>query len=162
MVKGGKIEDEAILSELNLNWTQPIMVLGTTDKNLPSKPDKKPVFLEDLPNKGVANDSAGVVQSISNTCEFKAALKHKGLVVVDFFATWCGPCKMIAPLLQKFSEQYPEAKFLKVDVDENRAISQEYEVTSMPTILFFKDGQVVKKIVGANPGGIKAAILGNI
>lgn len=102
-----------------------------------------------------------MVAIVSSKSEFDAALKHDGLVVVDFFATWCGPCKMIAPLLDKFSAEYTAVKFLKVDVDELGEVAQEYEVSAMPTILFFKDGKVVQKVIGANPAALKQALVAN-
>lgn len=99
-----------------------------------------------------------MVQVISSQGEFDEALKHDGLVVVDFFATWCGPCKMIAPLLDKFSAEYTSAKFIKVDVDELGPIAQEYEVSSMPTVIFIKEGKVLGKVIGANPAALKQAL----
>lgn len=102
-----------------------------------------------------------MVSAVTSKAEFDAALKHDGLVVVDFFATWCGPCKMIAPLLDKFSKEYTAAKFIKVDVDELGEIAQEYEISSMPTVLFMKNGEVVGKVIGANPGALKQALAAN-
>lgn len=102
-----------------------------------------------------------MVATISSANEFQDALKHDGLVVVDFFATWCGPCKMIAPLLDKFSAEYTAAKFIKVDVDQFGEIAQEYEVSSMPTVLFFKEGKVIHKVIGANPAALKQALATN-
>lgn len=94
--------------------------------------------------------------------EFEDSLKHDGLVVIDFFATWCGPCKMIAPLLDKFSKEYSTALFIKVDVDELGSVAQEYSIASMPTILFFKNGKEVAKVIGADAGKIKQAIAANV
>ncbi|EAZ63193.1 thioredoxin [Scheffersomyces stipitis CBS 6054] len=102
-----------------------------------------------------------MVATVASKQEFTEALTHDGLVVVDFFATWCGPCKMIAPLLEKFSKEYTTAKFIKVDVDELGEIAQEYEVSSMPTIIFFKGGKIVTKVIGANPAALKQAIAAN-
>lgn len=102
-----------------------------------------------------------MVATISSKQEFTEALKHEGLVVVDFFATWCGPCKMIAPLLDKFSQEYSQVKFIKVDVDDLGEIAQEYEVTSMPTIIFLRGGKVVTKVIGANPAALKQALSAN-
>lgn len=102
-----------------------------------------------------------MVATVTSTSEFDEALKHDGLVVVDFFATWCGPCKMIAPLLEKFANEYSAAKFIKVDVDELGEIAQKYEVSSMPTIIFFKNGEIVQKVIGANPPAIKQALANN-
>lgn len=93
--------------------------------------------------------------------EFDAALKNTELVVVDFYATWCGPCKMIAPLLEKFSAEYTNAKFFKLDVDEVSSVAQEYEISSMPTILFFKNGEISDKVIGAVPAAVKQILAKN-
>merc|ERR1712071_680870 len=81
------------------------------------------------------------------------------LVVVDFSATWCGPCKMIAPLYEELSEDFSGAVFLKVDVDENPEAAAKYGVSAMPTFLFIKGGEVKDKIMGANPQGLKSMIV---
>lgn len=70
--------------------------------------------------------------------------------VVDFYATWCGPCKAIAPVFDALAEKVPEAQFARVDVDGAEDVAAEYGITAMPTILFFQDGQKVDTIVGAN------------
>jgi len=74
----------------------------------------------------------------------------KGTVLVDFFATWCGPCKMIAPAVEQLAEEYKEkAAVYKLDVDEVQDIGMEYKVMSIPTLIFFKDGQETERIRGA-------------
>ncbi len=76
-------------------------------------------------------------------------LKWKGLVMVDFFATWCGPCKMMAPAVERLAKAYEgKVKIGKLDVDENPDVSQKYEIQSIPTTIFFKDGEMVDKLVG--------------
>ncbi|EGE82341.1 thioredoxin [Blastomyces dermatitidis ATCC 18188] len=82
----------------------------------------------------------------------------KPLIVVDCYATWCGPCKAIAPKLVEFSDTYPNVGFYKVDVDECPDIAQELGVRAMPTFIFFKDGQKVDEVLGAMPAAILAAI----
>ena len=78
-------------------------------------------------------------------------------VLVDFWAVWCGPCKAIAPLLDRLAdEKAGEVKIAKLDVDKNRATAMKYGVTSIPTLLVFKGGEVVNKKIGA--GGGKAAL----
>ena len=70
-------------------------------------------------------------------------------VVVDFWASWCGPCKLIAPVLDKIADKYEnKLKICKVDVDQEGVISAEHMVMSIPTLIFFKDGAVVNKLVG--------------
>ena len=78
-------------------------------------------------------------------------LKAKGVVVVDFFATWCAPCKMLAPILEEISEEVKEAKIVKIDVDENPLAANLYHVSSIPTIKIFKDGELKDSKVGFQP-----------
>ena len=74
------------------------------------------------------------------------------LTVVDFTASWCGPCRIIAPILEQIAEQHADnVKVVKLDVDENQQTTSRYGVRSMPTLMFFKGGQAVGQIVGAVP-----------
>jgi thioredoxin 1 len=77
---------------------------------------------------------------------------NEGLVLVDFWAPWCGPCKMIAPVLEELdSEMGDKVKIVKVDVDENQETAAKFGVMSIPTLLVFKNGEVVDKVVGFQP-----------
>ena len=87
----------------------------------------------------------------------KEILKHKGLAVVDFFATWCGPCKMFAPTFREFAAEAPAGVAVgRADVDRCPQAAAQHGVMSVPTIAFFKDGAAVDKLVGAQR---KAALL---
>ncbi len=69
-------------------------------------------------------------------------------VLVDFWATWCGPCRMLAPVLEEVAEERQDITVCKVDVDEERELALEYGISSIPTLLVFKNGEVVKKSIG--------------
>jgi thioredoxin 1 len=83
---------------------------------------------------------------------------HKGLAVVDFWATWCGPCRMIAPILEQLSDEFAgRVKVTKLDVDANQRTAMRFQVRSIPTLLFFKDGKLVDQVIGAVPKPALAA-----
>ncbi|MGE5627394.1 MAG: thioredoxin [Solirubrobacterales bacterium] len=79
-------------------------------------------------------------------------LNSKDVVMVDFFATWCGPCKMLAPVLEELSnEMSGKAKVYKLDVDQSRDIAEKYEIRGVPTVMIFKNGEAVDTMVGFQP-----------
>jgi thioredoxin 1 len=106
---------------------------------------------------GATNTPAVHVSDASFAVEIEQA---GGLVLVDFWAAWCGPCQMVAPILDQLAGEYAgKAKVAKVDVDVNQRTAMRFNVRSIPSILFFKDGQHVDTVVGAVP---KATLEGKI
>ncbi|HSB70585.1 MAG TPA: thioredoxin [Candidatus Methylomirabilis sp.] len=92
--------------------------------------------------------------------DFDKQVKEKRLLLVDFWAEWCGPCRMIAPTLEELASEYKDRVAVgKVNVDENRKVATKFGVRSIPTLLFFRDGARVDQVVGAHPKAtIKAKI----
>ncbi len=88
------------------------------------------------------------VRELSSVASFKQAIQTPGLVIVDCYATWCGPCRALAPILERIASAYPKANLYKMDVDKVPEIPDEYNVTAMPTILFFKNGKLIDKVIG--------------
>ncbi|MEM0214937.1 MAG: thioredoxin [Archaeoglobaceae archaeon] len=83
--------------------------------------------------------------------EFVNLIRSDRLVVVDFYADWCMPCRYLSPILEKLSKEYKDVEFYKLNVDENQELAFEYGISSIPTVLFFKKGQIVGGFVGAMP-----------
>jgi thioredoxin 1 len=83
--------------------------------------------------------------------EFDALITEGGIVFVDFWAEWCGPCKMFGPIYEKVSEQYPEITFAKIDTEAEREIATAAGITSIPTLMAFRDGILLYREAGALP-----------
>ncbi|XP_064629787.1 thioredoxin-like [Lineus longissimus] len=100
------------------------------------------------------------VTLIETLADFETALTAAGekLVVVDFYAVWCGPCKKIAPKIQEWSDEMKDVVFLKVDVDDNGETAEKYDISAMPTFLLFKNGDKVGDVVGASEAKLKEKI----
>ncbi|WP_343327919.1 thioredoxin [Leptolyngbya sp. CCY15150] len=97
---------------------------------------------------------------IQNEAEFDALLSAESVLVVDCTATWCGPCKMIAPLIDQLADDYSDrAKVLKLDLDANKEVAKRYGIRSIPAVMFFQQGEVAETIVGAKKYDDYAAAL---
>lgn len=97
----------------------------------------------------MANDSVKVLTGDNFD---DVVLKSTGYTLVDFWASWCGPCRMVGPIIEELSEDYAgKISVGKVNVDENEDLAKKYSVQSIPTIILFKDGEIVDKLVGGLP-----------
>ncbi|XP_071954358.1 thioredoxin-like [Antedon mediterranea] len=99
------------------------------------------------------------VKKVANKKEFDAEIAGaSGLVVVDFFATWCGPCRAISPKVESMAAEFTTVLFLKVDVDENSDTAEAEEISAMPTFKFYKNGAKVDELTGANEAKLRGLI----
>ncbi|BAT53224.1 Thioredoxin [Nostoc sp. NIES-3756] len=96
----------------------------------------------------MTNDAVAYVQEN----EFETLLGEEKVLVVDFTATWCGPCRLVSPLMDQLADEYKDrVKVVKVDVDNNKPIFKRFGLRSIPAVLIFKNGELVEKIVGVSP-----------
>ena len=88
-----------------------------------------------------------MIEHINDQKQFNEFIKE-GLVLIDFFATWCGPCKMLSPVIEQVEREHPELKVVKVDVDEAPAIAAKYGIQAIPTLFLLKEGKVINSSMG--------------
>ena len=89
----------------------------------------------------------------------KEVVESSQVTVVDFFANWCGPCRKLGPIMEEIETEVQKIKFVKINTDENLEKAQEYQISGLPTLLVFKDGKPVERMVGLMP---KSSIITNI
>ena len=82
---------------------------------------------------------------------FEEFIRSNDVAVIDCWAAWCGPCRMLSPVIEELAKEQKDVAFGKLNVDENRATPMKYGIMSIPTLLYFKDGQLVDKTIGARP-----------
>ncbi len=93
----------------------------------------------------------GVINATSSTWKAEV-LDVSGLVMVDFWAVWCGPCRMVSPVVEELAKEYVgKLKVVKLNTDENSDVASEYKIMGIPTLMFFKDGKKIDQLVGAVP-----------
>jgi thioredoxin 1 len=90
------------------------------------------------------------MKEINGLTEFKEAIKE-GVVLTDFWASWCGPCKMISPILEEIAKERDDVTIIKINVDDNEQIAMNYGVQSIPALILFRDGEKQDSMVGALP-----------
>ncbi len=92
------------------------------------------------------------IKRLSTPVEFQQELRHQGVTLVDFDAPWCPPCKVLGPILEQLHEDYNgDVNLIKVNCDESPELASTYGIMSMPTVIFFHDGEPVEKLIGLRP-----------
>lgn len=94
---------------------------------------------------------AGTLNEVTDTNFTAEVIESEQPVLVDFWAPWCGPCRVVAPVLEEIASERPELRIVKLNVDENQQTAAQYQVLSIPTMILFKNGAPAKTIVGAYP-----------
>ena len=96
------------------------------------------------------SESVNIIE-ITSKAQFDEAVKSEILTIVDFWAVWCGPCRVLKPLLHKIAGEHPEIQLLTVDVDANQELAAEYDLNSIPAVFMFKNGEIVDSFVWVMP-----------
>jgi thioredoxin 1 len=94
---------------------------------------------------------AGQAHDVTDATFEGEVLESETPVLVDFWAPWCGPCRMVSPILEQINEEREDLRVVKLNVDENQATTVQFEVLSIPTMILFKDGEIATKLIGAQP-----------
>lgn len=91
------------------------------------------------------------MKSINNNVDFYDEVSRDKVTLIDFWAEWCGPCKMLTPILEELDLEYSQVDFFKVDADSNTELAKELEISSLPTVILWRSGEIIARQTGAKP-----------
>jgi thioredoxin 1 len=91
------------------------------------------------------------MKSINNSVDFYDEVSREKITLIDFWAEWCGPCKMLTPILEELDLEYSEIDFFKVNADNHTELARELEISSLPTVMVWRNGEVIARQIGAKP-----------
>ena len=94
---------------------------------------------------------AGLIIDVTDATFDVEVLESESPVIVDFWAPWCGPCRVVSPILEEINSEREDVRVVKMNVDENQQTAVRFEILSIPTMILFKDGEVARKVIGAMP-----------
>ncbi|KAK5806579.1 hypothetical protein VI817_000837 [Penicillium citrinum] len=149
------------LSRLSICRATPSVLRSSIPKRLPVQTPFRTFTSTPIPHfsQSTHKMAGGKVVEITSKAEWtEKVVNSKEPVLVDFFATWCGPCKAISPQIEKLSIAHENVKFFQVDVDKVADVAAENGISAMPTFLFFKNGEKVETVRGANPPAIQTGL----
>ena len=116
------------------------------------QPKEEDVELDEMEENNKVEEKKEVeILKLTNENFEEKVLKNEGTVLIDFYADWCGPCKLMAPIVEQIATENPEIKVGKINIDEEESLAIQYRVMSIPTFMVVKNGEVVNKVVGAVP-----------
>jgi thioredoxin 1 len=108
-------------------------------------------FLKRVPGKEFITTMAGPIIEVTDTNFQAEVIESDTAVLVDFWAPWCGPCRVVAPILEEINGEREDLRVVKLNVDDNQQTAAAFDVLSIPTLILFRNGQIAKKVIGALP-----------
>lgn len=146
------IAEKNIISDENMNLEENITIpeISSNNENTIENQISDDLEITNTNNENIANEAGKVIEVTETTFE-EEVLKSDKTVLIDFYADWCGPCKILSPIIEEVAKENPDLKVVKIDVDKNESLAYEYRAYSIPTLVVIENGVEVNRAVGAIP-----------
>ncbi|MBR3614827.1 MAG: thioredoxin [Clostridia bacterium] len=135
---------------MNLEENITIPEISSNNENTIENQISDDLEITNTNNENIANEAGKVIEVTETTFE-EEVLKSDKTVLIDFYADWCGPCKILSPIIEEVAKENPDLKVVKIDVDKNESLAYEYRAYSIPTLVVIENGVEVNRAVGAIP-----------